>query len=812
MSARVALVLGAGSNIGASIVKAFAAKNYKVATVSRSNKGDAASLSNLQIQSDFSDPESIAKVFTQVESELGVPDVVIYNAAAANAQDASNIFGLPVTDFARSLNVNTVSLYAAAQAAVSAWAKLPESASPTFIYTGNILNVSPIPTLLDLGSGKSASAHIIRSAAQIYKDKSFKFYYADERTASGGPVYSNINGPAHADLYEHAALMEENLGTPDLSDAVAGDQVIVKACDSCRKKKIRCNPVENTCEQCIKRRIPCHFTPICMKKTRRKPPGFRQIQELQDKLAQMEGLLEQALANQSSNEPDSSRNGQTMVGIRNAQVGESTQGVRGGWGRTGANRPTWVSDQDSELQHLVMVDEALRTPPHPVPSWKGGLALGPFARASYLPLPNKSTALGLVTDCFMSYNRFFPLFDEDDFMQQFHEQYSTSSPGSPAWWACINVVMCLAHRFRAMRTLNTAPENAMACGYLSNALAVVSELNMLVDSLPAVQALVGMAVILQGTPDPRASSVLVAAAVRLAQSMGLHRATKDPTLKPMQMEQRRRVFWIAYFLDRDISLRMGQPFAQDDEDMDVELPEDSLCGISRDQGLCSVNFFNSRIGLAVIQGQVYKKLYSVHASRQPETQKGIIAQELSSVLAYWKSSVPIDFEEYMMVQRQSALSVETVHLLIMRVTYVNCLIMIDRYLPSTVNIIEHAGMGSQVAPGAQESLCITESRKAMRLIDITPIGDYACVWMLLHPCFSAATLLLANIIQHPISPQAQLDLSIVEPFLHLLEFLAGRHGECTQSTEAKRMHGVCRDLECQAREAMARTGLSLIWA
>lgn len=84
--------------------------------------------------------------------------------------------------------------------------------------------------------------------------------------------------------------------------------------------------------------------------------------------------------------------------------------------------------------------------------------------------------------------------------------------------------------------------------------------------------------------------------------------------------------------------------------------------------------------------------------------------------------------------------------------------------------------------------------------------------MLLHPCFSAATLLLTNIIQHPISPQSQLDLSIVEPFLHLLEVLAGRHGECTQSAEAKRMHGVCQDLKCKAREAVARIGVNLIWA
>jgi hypothetical protein len=72
------------------------------------------------------------------------------------------------------LIVNTASPFVAAQQAALGFAQLPESASKTFIYTGNILNTTVIPPLLDLGVGKSATAHIIQSAAAAYKDRGFK--------------------------------------------------------------------------------------------------------------------------------------------------------------------------------------------------------------------------------------------------------------------------------------------------------------------------------------------------------------------------------------------------------------------------------------------------------------------------------------------------------------------------------------------------------------------------------------------------------------------------------------------------------------
>jgi hypothetical protein len=96
-------------------------------------------------------------------------------AAAATFNDAKNPLGLSLTDFTHDMNVNTTSAFVAAQQAVLAFEQLPESASRTFIYTGNILNTTTMGPLLDLGVGKSATAHIIQSAAKAYQDKGFKY-------------------------------------------------------------------------------------------------------------------------------------------------------------------------------------------------------------------------------------------------------------------------------------------------------------------------------------------------------------------------------------------------------------------------------------------------------------------------------------------------------------------------------------------------------------------------------------------------------------------------------------------------------------
>lgn len=82
----IALILGAGSNIGQHVATAFAAKGYKLALAARSLKEEDSTPNILHIQSDFSDPESVLKAFARVKSQFGLPSVVIYNGMFSSLQ------------------------------------------------------------------------------------------------------------------------------------------------------------------------------------------------------------------------------------------------------------------------------------------------------------------------------------------------------------------------------------------------------------------------------------------------------------------------------------------------------------------------------------------------------------------------------------------------------------------------------------------------------------------------------------------------------------------------------------------------------
>lgn len=78
-SAPVALILGAGANIGLGVARALTAKGYKVALASRTEPEKDAASHQLHVKGDFANPESILDIFSKVEAQLGLPHVVVYN-------------------------------------------------------------------------------------------------------------------------------------------------------------------------------------------------------------------------------------------------------------------------------------------------------------------------------------------------------------------------------------------------------------------------------------------------------------------------------------------------------------------------------------------------------------------------------------------------------------------------------------------------------------------------------------------------------------------------------------------------------------
>jgi NAD(P)-dependent dehydrogenase (short-subunit alcohol dehydrogenase family) len=78
-SSPVVLILGAGSNVGQHVARAFAAKNYKVALVARKLKEEESTPNELHIPGDLSNPNTVVDAFAKVRAVFGHPSVVVYN-------------------------------------------------------------------------------------------------------------------------------------------------------------------------------------------------------------------------------------------------------------------------------------------------------------------------------------------------------------------------------------------------------------------------------------------------------------------------------------------------------------------------------------------------------------------------------------------------------------------------------------------------------------------------------------------------------------------------------------------------------------
>jgi NAD(P)-dependent dehydrogenase (short-subunit alcohol dehydrogenase family) len=174
----IVLILGAGPRIGASVAEKFAGNGYNVAVASRSGTGTKTANGFLSLKADFTKPDSVPALFDAVKTEFhAFPSVVIYNAATFTPlPNQDSVLSITAESVVSDLNVNTISPYVAAQQAISGWETLPKETKKTFIYTGNILNtfVVPMPMVLTLGIGKSASAFWIGMADTTYSAKGFR--------------------------------------------------------------------------------------------------------------------------------------------------------------------------------------------------------------------------------------------------------------------------------------------------------------------------------------------------------------------------------------------------------------------------------------------------------------------------------------------------------------------------------------------------------------------------------------------------------------------------------------------------------------
>ena len=438
--------------------------------------------------------------------------------------------------------------------------------------------------------------------------------------------------------------------------------------------------------------------------------------------------------------------------------------------------------------------------------WKPDIFGDLFMRRVFKPLPPKDEALSLFKDFFENFNCMFPLFHEPTFMHLVDKQYSSDPYESSGWWACINVALAIAYRLRVMSNVVPAEDDHKAWLYLKNALAVLTELIMRNTDLLSVQALIGCALFMSGTANPQPSFFLISAAIRLSHSIGLHKKGSSFNLNPIEAEQRKRVFWIAYLLDKDTCLRSGRPPAQDDEDMNVELPSenppDNVGNIPLADGQSVINLFRLMCEFAIISSKVYRKLYSVEASKQTDGELLNTIGDLDKELEEWKDKIPLDFRPEHEIKASHTPLV--IHIVVLHFSYYNCLATIHRMSVHhgywTSRLSDYAISGLNARPlnprvFSSAALCVQAARASIHLIKYIPQGDFACVWLIIYFPVSALVTIFANILQNPQDARARADCKLMDLVVNFLTNIVAEEG----TGSFKRMLTVCSEFTRIAR-------------
>ena len=160
----VAMVIGVGAGLGAALARRFAA-GYDVALVARNadylaalaKEIEAEGGNELPVPANVADAAEIERAFATTRSELGDPEVLLYNAAM---RPFGRLMETKASTFENTWRVNAFGAFLCSQQAVPAMLKAGHG---TIIFTGATAGTKPYPTSAAFGPAKFA----MRGLAQV---------------------------------------------------------------------------------------------------------------------------------------------------------------------------------------------------------------------------------------------------------------------------------------------------------------------------------------------------------------------------------------------------------------------------------------------------------------------------------------------------------------------------------------------------------------------------------------------------------------------------------------------------------------------
>ena len=165
MNKKICVVVGAGPGIGLAVAKRFGREGLQLALIARRTEAlkqyvaelDQVGLTASAFAADATDFNSLVQAFDQIKTQLGHPEILIYNAAMIKPESPVT---LPVEDLITAFRVNVAGALVCAQQVIP---EMKNRQSGTILFTGGGLALHPQPQYAALAIGKAALRNLTYS-------------------------------------------------------------------------------------------------------------------------------------------------------------------------------------------------------------------------------------------------------------------------------------------------------------------------------------------------------------------------------------------------------------------------------------------------------------------------------------------------------------------------------------------------------------------------------------------------------------------------------------------------------------------------
>ncbi|KAI0099506.1 fungal-specific transcription factor domain-containing protein [Daldinia grandis] len=555
-----------------------------------------------------------------------------------------------------------------------------------------------------------------------------------------------------------------------------------KACDTCFKKKIKCDMLKPACSNCLLYKVPCGTTVV----RRRVAP-----------VVQREARAASTAANNDSLEARLAR-------------------IEAKLDRIGDSNDTTMADQGSNNLSSQAVEPAISS--IDISSEESSPCI--LERHGGHCVPPLTEILPVIEDYFRDFNTALPLFHQQHFMQMVLNFYSEQEPSkkSRAVWAAINVVIALGFRIRTVDTdeIIVRFDDIKIKNCIDNAQKELDELVTREEDTLGIEVLLGLVLLFQTNTDQKPASVLISTAVRLAHRLGLHMKSTLSQFSPEVARHRSNIFWLCYYLDKDICFRSKIPSMQCDYDLDLDLPEDNGNYLQSIDGHSQLNYLRARVQLAYLQGKIYDYLLSNRSSRLSLEARQERVSHLAALLNQWVLTIPesMQLEKITETVAKAPLS----HMILLYHTYLMCYTALNGlYSLESPWLKAINGLGGSVLRTFDTAAnacmrhhqpllprfwdtCVRASRGCLNILNNKSYSG-CNLWLGGCAYFSAFIVLLANIVYSPSHELVEHDRELTK----MTKERIGKLLDYTGSESFKTLQVVLTSLEQAANYAVERS-------